>query len=300
MLPRAHPRVWCGAAAAIAVLVLGAAGATLTMAGCGSSGDGTTDQGSDGGEEGGGVEAGSSDGGAGSDASRDAGADANEPPSFADAGPSFCSMQSPKPTFCEDFDHAGALGDFDAVVAVKPSSASLSAAEYTSGPASALIATSEAVGTTYASVLLRKTVMLGANVTHARLSFSYYPTSDMPVDGGSLGIATLDIGTGHLFTLYLRDPSVMAGPALVESVAMDTRFALTNVALPKNQWTRVVLDVDLVNAKANVTFGATKVLSDAVIQTNSAKDPTLRVGSLALGPLPAENAYVDDVVLEAE
>jgi len=270
-------------------------------AGCGSSDDAGSTNSDDAGDlDGGAVDSSTSfDAGTAIDASKDAGADAR-PPDFTDAGPSFCSTLSPKPAFCEDFDHAGALGDFDAVIAVAPSTASLSANEHTSGPASALIATAQAVGTTYASVLLRKTVTLGANVTHARLSFSYYPTSDIPQDGGSLGIATLDIGTAHLFTLYLRDPSAMPGPALVETRSMDNRLALTNVTLPTNQWTRIVIDLDLTNTKANVTFGATKVLTDAVIDPKSAPDPTIRVGSLALGPLPAENAYVDDVTLEAE
>ncbi len=272
------------------------------MAGCGSSSDtapGATDAGNDpAGSDG------TQDGGSTSDAGKktaDAGGDAN--PNFGDAGPSFCAALATKPAFCEDFDHPSALADWDAVVAVAPGTASLSGAEYTSGPASALIATSMAAAGAYSSVLLRKTATLAANVNRARLSFSYFPTADVPMSG-SFGIATLDISSAHLFTLYLRDPSATPGPALVEAVATDTRFALTNATLPLNQWTRIVLDVDVMNGKANVTFGAIKVLVDAAISNGTSKEPTIRVGSLAQGPvmgsLPATDAYIDDVTLETE
>ncbi len=272
------------------------------VAGCGSSSD-TAPGAGDGGDEDA-APIGPEDGGSPVDAGKptaDAGGDAK--PNFVDAGASYCATLVTKPAFCEDFDHASALADWDAVVAVAPGTASLSGAEYTSGPASVLIATSTAAAGAYSSVLVRKTVTLGANVNRARLSFSYFPTSDVAA-AGSFGIATLDISSAHLFTLYLRDPSATPGPALVEAVATDTRFALTNATLPLNQWTRIVLDVDVMNGKANVTFGAIKVLTDAAISNGTSKEPTIRVGSLAQGPvmgtLPASNAYVDDVTLETE
>ncbi len=287
-----------GAGFAIEALFLGP-----FVVGCGSTSDSATGT-SDGGDNDAAPDGHATED-AGGDAGKpslDAGGDA-KPPNFGDAGPSFCSTLAPKPAFCEDFDHGGALADWDAVVVVAPGTASLSAVEFTSGPASALIATSTAAAGAYSSVLLRKTVTLAANVNRARLSFSYYSTSDV-AQAGSFGIATLDIGTAHLFTLYLRDPSATPGPALVESVATDTRFALTNATLTTNQWTRIVLDVDVANGKANVTFGANKVLTDAAISHGTSKEPTIRVGSLAEGPvmgtLPATNAYVDDVTLETE
>jgi hypothetical protein len=208
-------------------------------------------------------------------------------------------MLALKPAFCEDFDHANALTDWDAVVKVAPGTITQSGVEYTSGPASALLQAGAAGSGAYSSVLLRKTATLAANATHARLSFSYYPTLDAP-DAGSLGIATLDMSNAHFFTLYLRDPSATPGPALVEAVATDTRFALVGAMPPKNQWTRIVLDVDVAAGKANVTFGGTKVLTDAPISNGTSKEPTIRVGSLASGPLPAFGVYIDDVVLEAE
>ena len=289
---------------AVAALLLASAAASV-LAGCGSSSDATPGA-SDGGQDAGAPDAtAAGDGGRAGDADnqgKDAGIDAR-PPDFGDGGTSFCATLATKPAFCEDFDHANALADWDAVVAVAPGTASLSAAEFTSGPASALIATSTAAAGAYSSVLLRKTVTLAAKVTRARLSFSYFPTNDVE-EAGSFGIATLDIGTAHLFTLYLRDPSATPGPALVESVSTDTRFALTGATLTKNKWTRIVVDVDVANGKANVTFGAVKVLTDAVISTGTSTEPTIRVGSLAEGPvmgtLPATNAYIDDVTLETE
>ena len=201
------------------------------------------------------------DGGAASDA-RASDADAADA-TIRDAGPSYCDFLDVKPAFCDDFDHGAVGATWDAVVVIKPGTATLDDTVSTSAPNSLLITTPLVQDTSYGTVLLRKTVTNAAAVTHARLAFSFNPTS-MTSATGSLAIATLDLSMGHLFTLYLRDQSTTPGPSLVETQASDTRFALTGVPAV-GAWTRVILDLDVTNAKANVYFGSAHVLTDAVI-----------------------------------
>jgi hypothetical protein len=224
--------------------------------------------------------------------------DAVKDASVIDAGPSYCDLLSQKPTFCDDFDHGAGFPTWDALTKVSPGTATLDMSTSASAPFSLFIQTANTQGVGFGTVLLRKTVTVAAPATHARLSFSFNPESGPPTVG-SFGLATLDLSTSHLFTLYLRDPSATPGAALVEAAATETRFDLGTALPPPGTWTRIVIDLDLANARANVLFGATHVLTDAAIGTGTGTQPTIRVGALAEAT-PAVHARFDDVLLEVE
>ena len=144
---------------------------------------------------------------------------------------------------------------------------------------------------------IRKTVL--GSVSHATLTFSAR-FSSTTITKGLLAIATLDVSANHYFTLYLRDDDADApAAALVEqTTTTQTRHLLTGLPLAA-LWTKIVIDVDLVGGKANVSFGNAKVLVDAPITATLGTEATIRLGAVYLFP-PADPLTLnfDDVVLD--
>jgi hypothetical protein len=63
-------------------------------------------------------------------------------------------------------------------------------------------------------------------------------------------------------------------------------------------WTRVAIDLDLVNGKASVTFDAQKALDAAPITVSAGTEATVRIGAIIDGPSDAFEAHFDDVVID--
>lgn len=218
----------------------------------------------------------------------DAGRDVGPP---KDAG-AFCATLSPKPTFCDDFDGLDVPQVWDQRLAVAGSSVARDGAEVTSGSL-ALLATSKTTSTGEpVTALVRKTI--AGTPSTVRFAFAMRPEAVQPTLG-VLWYATLDLSTAHLFTFYLRDPS--GGPALVEQAAGGIEVRTPLPLPPKDAWTRVAIDADLVAKTLTVRYDGAAVI-DAVPIVAGVQDPTIRLGVLGNGPAAAYAVRFDDVVLD--
>jgi hypothetical protein len=228
------------------------------------------------------------------DAGRDAPLDARP-----DVAPSaYCASLSPQPRFCDDFDDFDLANGWDQATVLPQSEMDLDDGTFTSAPLSYVVATrSVDAGGAAGNVSLRKTV-LGA-VSHVKLAFSAR-FSTTTVTKGLLAIATLDVSSNHYFTLYLRDGDADSPAAILEELAgsTQTRHLLTKLPVA-GAWTRIEIDVDLAGAKANVTFGGQKALTDAPIDGTIGTEATIRLGAVYIYP-PSDPfvANFDDVVLD--
>mgnify|MGYP001192679049 CR=1 FL=1 len=213
-----------------------------------------------------------------------------------DAGTGFCQALSPKPRFCDDFDDGVLANGWDQLTVLTGSSAELDTSVRRSAP-SAFVALTRAAGANDAAhVHMRKA--LAGTPTVARMEMSLH-MSDTAPQTGAVAVATLDMATNHLFTLYLRDddPTTPA-PALVEIAgAARSRIVLPRVP-PPGTWTRVAIEIDLGAAKARVRYDGALVVEGDISATPAALDPTFRVGVYAFGPLPALVTRFDDVVFD--
>ena len=274
------------------------AGISLALAaavGCGSSDDHVTDV----------AEAGLPEADPPAEAStpdgpKDAGVDAADArPEAAPPGTGFCAGLAKTPKFCDDFDNLDVDTKWDQLTVLPQSVADLDDGTFTSAPVSFVAVTKAipAAGGAAGNVSIRKTVL--GSVSHASLTFSAR-FSTTTITKGLLAIATLDVSTNHFFTLYLRDDDATApAAALVEQTpTTQTRHLLTGLPLAA-LWTKIVIDVDLVGGKANVTFGNDKVLVDAPIVATLGTEGTIRLGAVYLFP-PADPLTLnfDDVVLD--
>ena len=234
----------------------------------------------------------------------DAGADAPvdaKPDTKIDAGPSFCSALSPKPKFCDDFDDGDAADAWDSQAVVGGSALDIDVSSYTSAPYSLGVFTPALANMQAASAALRKTLF--GTAKHSTLSFSTFLVSNPVVTKGSLAIATLDVSLDHFFALHLRDSpqdGVSLPAAVLEEIegSTITRYPLSSLP-PMGAWTRVVIDIDLNTAKANVTIGGTKVVDDVTIGTSGGTEATVRLGAFYhFGPADPVEARFDDVVID--
>jgi hypothetical protein len=259
--------------------------------GCGSTE--SPGQPADAGDERSNVEAGPADASTG-DASGDAGLDGARD---AEAGGGrWCDTLAPKPAFCDDFDRNDLNVVWDAVVQTTGSALALDQANFRSPPQALAVRSKNAGSNELGNVLVRKTVA-GAPA-RAKLSFDFLG-DPAPASGGPVAIATLDMSTSHLFTLYLRDADpTTPGPALVEQppAGPSVRHPFTPPSLA--QWVRIEIEVDLSAQKASLRFDANAALNQVSIATSTANGPTLRLGVLTTGPQPAYSARFDNVTLE--
>lgn len=208
----------------------------------------------------------------------------------------FCVSLSPAPKFCDDFDDGLLSNGWDQLTIVPGSDGAIDGTSVRSKPGAFLVETRAAGDNDVAHVHLRKSVV--GRPARAMLTFSVRMADTAPAIG-AVAIATLDMATNHLFTLYLRDDdAVRPGPALVE-IAGGARSRLALPRVPAaDTWTRVTLDVDLLGGRARVTYDGALVAEGAIASVPGAVDPTARVGVYAFGPLPAQTARFDDVVLD--
>jgi hypothetical protein len=213
-----------------------------------------------------------------------------------EAGTGFCAGLSPKPRFCDDFDDGVLANGWDQLTVIAGSSAEIDTAVLRSAPGAFAALTRAAASNDAAHVHIRKS--LAGTPTVARMEMSLHMSDTAPTTG-AVAIATLDVATNHLFTLYLRDddPTTPA-PALVEIAgATRSRIVLPSVPTPST-WTRVAIEVDLAAAKARVRYDGALVVEGDISATPAALDPTFRVGVYAFGPLPSLVTRFDDVVFD--
>ena len=210
---------------------------------------------------------------------------------------SYCAGLVPKPKFCDDFDDGDLTADWDQSTVLAPSVIDLDDALYTSAPLSFFVGAKVVAQGSSGNASLRKTVL--GNVSHVSLAFSArYTTTTIAT--GLVAIATLDVSLNHYFTLYLRDGDAVAPAAVLEEQAAGvmTRHVLKKLP-PAATWTRVVIDLDLVAGRANVSFGAQKALDAEPITALVGTEATIRVGAVYVyGPTDPFEARIDDVVLD--
>jgi hypothetical protein len=208
----------------------------------------------------------------------------------------YCAGLTPKPKFCDDFDDLDLENDWDQATIIPPSIMDLDDSTFTSAPVSYVVATKLVAAGSSGNISLRKTVL--GNVSHVQLAFSALFASTT-LTRGLVAIATLDVSTNHFFTLYLRDGE-LDGFGALEEQASGTKTRHVLLALPPaGAWTRIVLDLDLVTGKANVSFGAQKALDGEPITPLVGTEATVRLGAVFVyGPTDPFQAAFDDVVVD--
>lgn len=228
----------------------------------------------------------------------DGGSDAADArPDAPDAGLGYCRSLTPKPKFCDDFDDGDLTNDWDQATAIGGSVMDLDDSSWRSSPFSFHVLTKALPAASSGNVLLRKTVL--GNVGQARLAFSaFFPT--VTLTKGAIAIATLDVSLNHFFTLNLRDQDGTAPAASLEEYVGGTftRHLLTRLP-PAGAWTRIVIDLDFVNGRANVSFDASKALDAEPITALVGTETTVRLGGVYVeGPSDVFEARFDDVVID--
>ncbi|MEO6574904.1 MAG: hypothetical protein ABIP89_13755 [Polyangiaceae bacterium] len=213
----------------------------------------------------------------------------------ADAGPTrFCDSVVPAPVFCDDFD-VGALGkSWDFFLTSPPGTGVLDGTDVRSTPSAFVITTAMVNAAESANLLLRKSVT--GTPARVRLAFDVL-VPDLPISG-AIGIATLDLSTDHLFTLYLRDDSASPAASLVEARPGVSALVRNNFALfAAKAWVHVVLDLKPAQSLGSLSFDGANVL-DGIAIDPAVTDPTIRVGVLTYGPANAYVARFDNVTLD--
>lgn len=213
----------------------------------------------------------------------------------ADGAPGrFCNSLVPAPVFCDDFD-VGDLGKtWDFFLMSPPGTGVLDGTDVRSAPSAFLVTTALLNAGESGNLLLRKSVV--GTPPRVRLAFDVL----VPVlpSSGAIGIATLDLSTDHLFTLYLRDDSASPAPALVEARPAVATLVRNDFALfAANRWVHVELDLEPAQSVGTLSFDGTKVL-DGIAIDPTVTDPTIRVGVLAYGPTDTYVARFDNVTLD--
>jgi hypothetical protein len=208
----------------------------------------------------------------------------------------WCDTVSPKPTFCDDFD-VGDLGvTWNFFQQTAPGVGVHDEATFVSAPAAFGVRTKKCAQDETGTILLRKTI--DGSASRAVLAFDM--NADAVQGDGTLAIATLDLSTTHLLTLYLRDDDPNTpGPTLTE-VPPDGGGPVRNpfTAVPAAaKWVHVVLDVDAANGKAVVTFDGAQALSIA-LGKGPVDGPTARLGVLVTGPAIPYTFDFDNVTFD--
>ena len=222
-------------------------------------------------------------------------ADATKPP--VEGGAPYCASLVPQPRFCDDFDDGDLTNDWTQTAFAPGSTNELDVTSFTSGPTSYHVKTPASAAAASGNALLRLTQI--AAVAHPKLSFSAFLPA-VTFTKGSVAIATLDVSLSHFFTLYLRDIDGAAPAATLKEYVGGgggtTRHVLTKLP-PVNAWSRITIDLDLTNGKANVSFDAQEALVDEPITAVVGSEATVRIGVIIDGPADAFEARFDDVVL---
>ncbi|MDB4936547.1 MAG: hypothetical protein JWP87_3519 [Labilithrix sp.] len=224
------------------------------------------------------------------------GAVADAKPDSPVLGGRYCTKLVPAPKFCDDFDDGDLTNDWTQSAAAPGAVFELDDSSSTSAPASFHVVAKPIAAATSNNVLLRST-MFGA-VTHAKLAFSLFVPS-VTFTKGTIAIAQFYVTLNDVYTLYLRGPDDAANIPMLEEVVSGnvTRHMLTKLP-PVGVWTRVSVDLDLTNGKANVSFDAQKALDAEPITTFAGSEATVRLGAIVDGPADQFEARFDDVVID--
>ncbi|MDB5218644.1 MAG: hypothetical protein JWO86_6571 [Myxococcaceae bacterium] len=289
MRPATSPRSGIGLVAAAIC-----ASAALSSAACGSTG--TADPGP-------GIEAGP-DAEPDAEPTPDASPVVDAGPDVADAKPDvvvppahFCAGLVPVPKFCDDFDDGDLTNDWTAsAVQAAGTVFELDTSTSTSAPASFHVLTTAEMAAASNNALLRSTTL--GTVSHAKLAFSVLLPS-VTFTKGAIAIARFHITVNDSYVLYLRGPDAAGNIATLEENVMGVTTEHALAKLPTAAaWTRVAIDLDLVNGKASVTFDAQKALDAAPITVSAGTEATVRIGAIIDGPSDAFEAHFDDVVID--
>lgn len=229
-----------------------------------------------------------------------AGVDAG--PDAADAKPDvvtpahFCTGLVPAPKFCDDFDDGDLTNDWTQFAAQPGSVFELDTTTSTSAPASFHLVAMAEMAAAPNNVLLR-TTMLGA-VNHGKVAFSTLLPSNT-FTKGAIAIARFHITLDDSYTLFLRGPDAAGNIATLEENVggVITEHMLTTLP-PVGVWTRVMLDLDLANGKASLSFGAQKALDAVAITPTAGTEATVRIGAIIDGPSDKFEAHFDDVIVD--
>lgn len=223
-------------------------------------------------------------------------------PDAADAKPDvvppshFCIGLVPAPKFCDDFDDGDLTNGWTQFAAQPGSVFELDASTSTSAPASFHLIAMPEMAAASNNVLLR-TTMFGA-VNHGKLAFSTLLPS-VTFTKGTIAIARFHITLDDNYTLFLRGPDATGNIAtLQETVGGVTTEHMLTTLPPIGVWTRVTIDLDLMNGKASVSFGAQKALDAVAITPIAGTEATVRIGAIIDGPSDKFEAHFDDVVVD--
>jgi hypothetical protein len=229
-------------------------------------------------------------------APRDTGAGTDAPAEAA--GPTFCDLVTPKPTFCADFDRGKSVESGWSQILLDPGGTaqlgvqakSLPYAFNAVSPATKdgedihvllidTVSTSAAGASLAFDVRFAKAYTVGPNsdITYARMRFPF-ATNTYHIQIGNFG------GQGQLIETTVPNGG-------------QPQYVMHNCAFPgAGTWVRVVLDVTLTSpASAKLTYDGSLQLDTAISPTNAGGIPTFEVGLDVGGLLESTNASFDNV-----
>jgi hypothetical protein len=138
---------------------------------------------------------------------------------------------------------------------------------------------------------------LGAAPAHIVVAFSVRPAPD---DAAYVEIVRLTVGDSQDFRFRIYGGTSEVHMKLRADGGEEDQ-KLGEIVIPRDAWTRVVLDLDVRTRAYALTYGATKIGSGNVLgPANVGESAALMAGSLSTASSSARGTfYLDDVTVEA-
>lgn len=287
-------------AASSALLLAGSAILLAFGSSCSSSSSSVSSSDDAGGNGGGPTEGGSTSSDGGGQAGGDGGSGGSDGGGTGggDAGP-FCSSQSPKPTFCADFDQGAVLSGFDSMSSPTVGSLALDTTAPLSAPASLLASiTAGMADTSTGRVEVLNKAFATLPTTTVHLSYGVKVGAVDPTGGAQL--SEIEIGKAAI-VLYVTPTKAFAqervptdaGGATYQSYPLST-------AITVGTWTKVDVLVDLSARHYTIAIGGSVAIDRALASTVVAAKVGLALGLAYYSGsnVVASSAHFDDVILD--
>ncbi len=201
--------------------------------------------------------------------------------------------------FCDDFDTGSLPGTFDSQATANGALA-FEEGDARSAPRSLLSTVNAVQGTTRTYARLEKTFK--QSVSRFTLAYSEYldPSCVGPSDGvetAAAGTSDFFIGIRHGSPDHIVETSISGG-VYIQGHNLKT-------GMPRGAWTRIQLDVDLVERTMDLTVDGNKVVDDEPLKyaPGASRAPKLWVGLLTdnlTGKPAACRLKIDDVTFDVE
>jgi hypothetical protein len=203
--------------------------------------------------------------------------------------------------FCDTFSEATLPGVWDDET-VSAGALSLDGTRFDS-PSQSLLATTTSL-TTGTRTYARVEKHLTASVSHFVFGFSEWVDPSCVANGVTVQSGNLALGSNQYF---LAIGHAAGGDSILETSLVGGAYLQAHdlpAPLPRGTWTRLVLDVDLVAAKMNLSVNGNIVVQGEPLKypPGSPQIPTVAPGTLTDGTFnePACQMWIDDVTFDAQ